>query len=280
MNEKRLGKVIQRARKSRGFTQQALCNKTGLSYSTLAKIERGAIRAPSIFTIQNIALTLGMSLDDLMENVPIMVPSTKKKTSKNGVRFIYFDMNGCLVRNASRALSMMARDSGVSQDVIETIFWQFNDDLCRGVMGLEELNNALSAQLSMPVDYQKYCLEAVEATPGVSELVEWASEHYHVGILTNTAEKLVGAYKESGKLPPVAYEAIVDSSKVHALKPEDEIFQIAQERTGLDASEILLIDDDRPNLMAAGKRGWHTMSFDAFNPEESISSVRRALEIG
>ncbi len=279
MNEKRLGKIIGRARKARGFTQQALCNKTGLSYSTLAKIERGAIKAPSVFTIQNIALNLGMGIDELMENVPIMVPATKKKTSKNGVRFVYFDMNGCLVRNASRALGMMARDSGVSQDIVETIYWQFNDDLCRGAMGLDELNEALSAQLNMPVDYAKYCLDAVEATPGVFELVEWVSEHYHVGILTNTAEKLVAAFREAGKLPPVAFESVVDSSKVHTVKPEDAMFEIAQERTGLDPSEILLIDDDRPNLMAAGRRGWHTMSFDAFNPEESIASVRRALEL-
>ncbi|MDQ5963302.1 MAG: cro/C1-type protein, partial [Patescibacteria group bacterium] len=60
---------------------------------------------------------------------------------------------------------------------------------------------------------------------------------------------------------------------------EKEIFEIAQERSGLESNEILLIDDDRSNLMAAGRAGWHTMSFDAFNPEESIASVRRALEI-
>ncbi|MDQ5963349.1 MAG: cro/C1-type protein, partial [Patescibacteria group bacterium] len=236
MHEKRLGKVIGRARKARGFTQQALCNKTGLSYSTLAKIERGAIRAPSVFTIQNIASTLGMGIDELMESVPIMAPATKKKTSKNGVRFVYFDMNGCLVRNASRALSMMAKDSGVSQDIVETTFWQFNDDLCRGAMTIDELNQALTAQLNMSVDYAKYCLEAVEITPGVSELVEWVGEHYHMGILTNTAEKLVAAYKEVGTLPFGPYDTIIDSSKVHALKPEKEIFEIAQERSGLESN--------------------------------------------
>lgn len=279
MHEKRLGKVIGRARKARGFTQQALCNKTGLSYSTLAKIERGAIRAPSVFTIQNIAKTLGMGLDELMENVPIMVPATKKKTSKNGVRFVYFDMNGCLVRNVSRVLTAMARDSGVSQDIVETTFWQFNDELCRGAMSIDELNEALSAQLNMPIDYAKYSLEFVEATPGVAELVEWVSEHYHIGLLTNTAEKLVGVYKDAGILPATHFDVTVDSSKVHFLKPEKEIFTIAQERSGLEPQEILLVDDDRSNLTAAGGMGWHTMSFDAFNPDESIASVRRVLEI-
>src|SRR5690554_1245969 len=55
MDEKGLGKRLQLARQSAGLTQQALCHKAELSYSTLTKIERGAIKAPSIFTIQNIA---------------------------------------------------------------------------------------------------------------------------------------------------------------------------------------------------------------------------------
>ena len=71
MDEKRLGLVVQEARRRHGYTQQTLCQKSGLSYSTLAKIERGAIKSPSIFTIQQIAVTLGMSLDELMQGVPV-----------------------------------------------------------------------------------------------------------------------------------------------------------------------------------------------------------------
>ena len=44
-----LGRRLQEARKKANFTQQELCQKAGLSYSTLAKIERGAIKSPSIF---------------------------------------------------------------------------------------------------------------------------------------------------------------------------------------------------------------------------------------
>ena len=47
-----LGKHLQAARQRASMTQQQLCQKAGLSYSTLAKIERGAIKAPSIFTIE------------------------------------------------------------------------------------------------------------------------------------------------------------------------------------------------------------------------------------
>jgi transcriptional regulator with XRE-family HTH domain len=42
--EQALGKRLQDARRAAGLTQQELCQKADLSYSTLAKIERGAIR--------------------------------------------------------------------------------------------------------------------------------------------------------------------------------------------------------------------------------------------
>ena len=45
MNEVGLGKALQLARLSKGLTQQQLCQRADLSYSTLAKIERGAIKA-------------------------------------------------------------------------------------------------------------------------------------------------------------------------------------------------------------------------------------------
>jgi transcriptional regulator with XRE-family HTH domain len=46
LDEKGLGKRLQAARQKAGLTQQTLCQKAGLSYSTLAKIERGAIKSP------------------------------------------------------------------------------------------------------------------------------------------------------------------------------------------------------------------------------------------
>ena len=61
-DEERLGKRLQTARQAAGMTQQVLCQRANLSYSTLTKIERGAIKSPSIFTIQSIANVLGVSL--------------------------------------------------------------------------------------------------------------------------------------------------------------------------------------------------------------------------
>ena len=276
MNEKRLGSVVQQARRLHGLTQQELCQKTGLSYSTLAKIERGAIKAPSVFTIQTIARTLGVSLDSLMESA-FPVNKLRKMVSKNGVRFVYFDMNGCLVRFYTRAFARLAEDAGVTPDVVETIFWQYNDDVCRGTKSIDELNTALAEKLNMMVDWNKYYLSAVEATPQMNEVVSWVSERYQVGILTNTMPNIVQPLLESGILPKITYDAIIDSSDVGYIKPEQHIFEIATAAAGIAPEEILLVDDDRPNLVAAGKMGWHTLSFDSYRPDESIANIKATL---
>lgn len=279
MDEKRLGQVVQQARRAGGFTQQALCQKSGLSYSTLAKIERGAIKSPSIFTIQHIAATLGISLDQLMQDVPSGIGTDMpKKVSKHGIRFVYFDMNGCLVRFYNRAFTKLAEDAGVTPDVVESIFWQYNNEACRGEKSVDELNTALAARLNIMVDWNKYYLEAVESTPGTTELVAWVAENYRVGILTNTLPGLVDAMLQNGTLPAAPYDVIIDSSVVHLLKPEPQIFTLAAERAGVAPSEILLIDDDRPNLAAASQQGWQTISFDPYHPEESIVNISTALQ--
>lgn len=279
MDEKRLGAVVQRARRAAGFTQQSLCQKSGLSYSTLAKIERGAIKAPSVFTLQQIATTLQVSLDNLLADVVVQTGAPReKRTSKNGVRFVYFDMNGCLVRAATSAFARLAEDSGAAPDTVETVFWQYNDAVCRGDKSIDELNTALAQRLGIMVDWYQYYLDALEAMPGMDELVAWVAENYRVGILTNTMPGLVGTMMERGLLPSVDYEIIIDSSEVKAIKPEDAIYQIATKRARVGASEILLVDDDRPNLVAASRFGWHTMKFQSHQPDEAIAAIYSALQ--
>src|SRR3954463_2795937 len=98
MNEKELGKRLQLARKRAGLTQQELCQKAGLSYSTLAKIERGAIKSPSVFTVAAIASVTGVPLEELLDVHALqpvaeqLPPPSNKKRSINGVTFVFIDV--------------------------------------------------------------------------------------------------------------------------------------------------------------------------------------------
>lgn len=283
MDEVGLGRSLQKARQAAGLTQQQLCQKAGLSYSTLAKIERGAIKSPSIFTIQSIAASLGLTLTELMGEIaprvatPAQMP---KKLSKSGVRFVYFDINGCLVRFFHRAFTRLAEDSGAPADVVETTFWHYNDAVCRGEMAMDEFNRIFAERIGLDsVDWMDYYLSAIDPIEEMHELVAWAADNYHVGLLSNIMPGFIDAMVERGIIPKVVYTSVIDSSVVGAIKPEQQIYEAAQANAGGCApSEILLVDDSRANLMAAEKLGWHVLWFDDYRPDESILRVHSALE--
>jgi FMN phosphatase YigB (HAD superfamily) len=278
MDEKGLGHRLQAVRVQAGLTQQALCQKAGLSYSTLTKIERGAIKAPSIFTIQSIAHSLGTGLDALMGNAG-SGSSLQKRQSKSGVRFVFFDINGCLVRFYHRAFTRLAEVSGAPADVIETTFWHYNDDVCRGDMSIDDFNSALAKALGIErVNWMEYYLEAVDPIDTMHEVVRWAGENYRIGLLTNIMPGFVDVMRERGLLPNLHYDVIIDSSVVGSIKPESKIYEIATEKAGVKPGEILLIDDARTNLMAAEKHGWHVLWFDDYRPEDSIVRIKDSLE--
>ena len=276
----RLGKAIQLARQGAELTQQDLCHKAGLSYSTLAKIERGAIKTPSAFTVYHIAQVLGVSMDDLMGAV-VDGSSRKvtKQTSKNGTTFIYFDINGCLVRFFHGAFTRIAQDTGVSSDRIETAFWHFNDAVCRGDLTFDEFNQNLAKHLGLSsINWNDYYLEAVEPITEMRELLTWVGENYRLGLLSNIMPGQIDLRIQKGILPRLRYDVIIDSSVVKAIKPEAEIYEIAEQKAGVSPTEILFVDDSRTNLMAAERRGWKVLWFDDFRSHESIEKIRTALE--
>lgn len=278
VDEKSLGLRLQAARKAAGLTQQELCQKAHLAYSTLAKIERGAIKAPSIFTIQSIADTVGLSLDELIGTGSTPKPKVAKKTSKSGISFVYFDINGCLVRFFHQAFSRLAHETGVPVDQIETTFWHYNDEVCRGGMTIQDFNLAFAKRLGLgSLDWAAYYLDAVEPIAEMQALLPWAAENYKIGLLSNIMPGLIEALQRAGKVPTLPYDSIVDSSVVRAIKPEVKIYEIAQAQAGVPVEQILFVDDSRTNLMAAEKMGWHVLWFDDYRPAESVEHIRSAL---
>lgn len=277
MDEQSLGRHLQAARQSAGLTQQELCQRAGISYSTLAKIERGAIKAPSVFTIQRLAEVLGTDLATLMGGMPSL--TNQKKRSKSGVTFVYFDINGCLVQFFHHAFTELAQDTGVPADRIESTFWHYNDAVCRGELPLDEFNRIMAEQFNHMVDWKQYYMRAVTSITEMHELVAWASQHYKVGLLSNIMPGFIQDMIGNGLLPNIPYDAIIDSSEVKTIKPEPQIYQIAQEKAGVPPEEIMFIDDSRTNIMAASQQGWKVMWFDDFRPEESVARARQALEL-
>ncbi len=278
MDEKGLGKRLQDMRRKSGLTQQQLCQLANLSFSTLTKIERGAIKSPSIFTVQSIAAALDMSLDELLGTKHSS--NQNKRSTSSGVEFIYFDVNGCLVRFYHRAFIQIARDYSVSPDLVEMAFLHFNEEACKGQLTMTDFNHAIAKRLGIPsIDWSRYYLSSVEPMPGMDEVVQWAAKNYRIGLLTNIMQGLLRELIRRKVVPDLHYDTIIDSSEVGLIKPDNAIFKLALERTGLTPDKLLLIDDTRENVAATESLGWHVLWFDYAQPEESVDQVRMAIEM-
>jgi FMN phosphatase YigB (HAD superfamily)/DNA-binding XRE family transcriptional regulator len=276
-----LAKAISAARRGAGLTQQELCAKANLSYSTLAKIERGAIKTPSVFTVAAIAAATNTTVEDLAgcgDGTITAKKTNNYKTSNSGIKFIYFDVNGVIVRFYQRAFTDIAVSTGASADAVEATFWHYNDAICRGEMSLSEFDEILARRLGVgAISWGEYYLNNVELISETHNLIEWASKYYPVGLLTNTMPGLVGEMIKRNILPNIGYSSVIDSSVVGAIKPELDIYEKAQAQAGYAGSEILFIDDSQANLMAAEKLGWRVLWFDDYRPNESEARIREML---
>lgn len=277
VSSRQLGKFLREARKNAGLTQDELSDKAGLAYSTLAKIEQGAIKSPSFFTVFALVEALGMDLNDLLEVAEPVEDSTKCVMCEK-IKFIYVDMNGVLVRFYHRAFTSVSQETHCSLNQVEAVYWHYDDAVNSGEISLQDFNKASAKQLGVDkIDWRKHYMGAVKPVQEMKEFLESIHGKVGVGLLTNTSPGYVAELTKRNLLPDVEFDAIIDSSEVGILKPSQKIYELAEKKSGHKGEEILFIDDSRINLNAADKLGWQVMWFDAFDPEESVRRLRETL---
>ena len=64
---KTISKNIKKMRAKLGLIQDDLAKKVDIKYTTLTKVESGAVNKPSVQTMAKIAKALGVSIEDLLK---------------------------------------------------------------------------------------------------------------------------------------------------------------------------------------------------------------------
>lgn len=266
-----LGGAIAKARQACDMTQKELCKRTGIAYSTLTKIERGAIKKPNVFTVLQIAQATNLKIEELLRGsrsaAPILNPhmavntiydddSVAKQTSQTGIKFVYFDLHQVLVNSVSGMLPFLAAFTNQPVVKVENLFLRFDRDLCLGRLSSEEFNQIISKDLGKPdLKQLDFYVKYVEADVKMREIFDWVSQNYQVGLLTNAFPGNVSSLIKH-KIIPESFDVIVDSSVIGKIKPEKEIYEHAQELAKVSPKEILLIDDRLINIVGAQACGW------------------------
>jgi len=66
MSIRKLSDQIKNFRKQKGWSQQKLAEKTGLSFNAITKIEQGLAKHPTLKTLIKLSDVFGVSLDELV----------------------------------------------------------------------------------------------------------------------------------------------------------------------------------------------------------------------
>lgn len=139
-------------------------------------------------------------------------------------------------------------------------FWE---DFDRGTIGRDEVAAHMAAGSGLAVGDVRRVLDAVPGhlslRPDSVDLLERVRAAGHrVVYLSN----MPGPYVDDldALLDPL-FDGGVFSCRVREVKPEPQIFRVAERLLGLDPERLLFLDDREPNVDAARASGWPAALF-------------------
>jgi putative hydrolase of the HAD superfamily len=148
----------------------------------------------------------------------------------------------------------------------------------RGTIEVPELVRQIAARTGLTADDVRSLVDAVPAElEAMPETVAWLDRLHAAGwplhFLSNMPEPyarhLEATHGFLGR-----FRSGVFSSRVKRVKPEPEIFAAAAAHYGRSPSQLLLIDDHRPNVEAARAAGWEAIAFDdAAQAEAALTAL-------
>lgn len=186
------------------------------------------------------------------------------------VRFVYCDIGGVMV-NFNRSLVGLADKLGVDRNKFIEAWRPWDNKACRGDIQpsdmwrnvLQDINYSGESQ-----DLTMLWLNGFEKNVKIHKLISQLARTTAVGILSNLYPGFYEKMYRRGLIPNLDYAARVISCEVHLVKPEPEIFKVAEAMSSVSPQEILLVDDLPQNIEQAIIRGWQGILFDGTNIEK------------
>jgi len=210
-----------------------------------------------------------------------MSPIARRRSDEP--RHIVFDFGGVLFhwqpqRLLQCVLPRRAHDESSARHWAEQIFQNYGGDwgeFDRGTVEPDELARRIAARTGLPAADVAAVVAAVPAqlqpmADSVALLRRLCGAGRRLCYLSNMplpfAEHLEREHDFVGW-----FEAGVFSSRVRHVKPEAPIFELAAQRFGVPAAELVFIDDVAGNVQAARGAGWNALQFvDAAHCERQL----------
>lgn len=199
--------------------------------------------------------------------------------TKKPVKFVYFDIGGVLLDFSGSFVSLSRLLNAPIKDVRD--FWAPRDDaLNRGAMTSGEFWQEVKAHFrykGADIDFEDLWITSFRPIKETHTFAKKISRTHKIGLLTNAMPGTVAKTRTQGHIPHANFAAIIESSTLGITKPDPKIYEIAKQRAGVEAGEILFIDDTEKNVLQAHTSGFHSYHFDTNNPAASVEELTQRL---
>lgn len=201
------------------------------------------------------------------------------------IKFVYFDVGGVVIKDFSGTNKWEELKTGMGikpeqAEAFNEIFDKYEPEVCigRDVETLVPmLKEKLGLELSDDYSFLHDFVDRFEKNESIWPIIEKLKGKYNLGLLTNMYPNMLDAIYKAGLMPNVAWNVVIDSSIEKVRKPQTEIFQLAQDKSGFRGEEILFIDNGAKHVDAAKKFGWQGFVYDPTNTEKSNKDLEAIL---
>lgn len=181
-------------------------------------------------------------------------------------RAVGFDYGGVIAgitgpefeRRASRLLN-------VDIQIFKDTYFKFNHLLNNNIISTEDFWKKLTAELERENKYEALMdfiknLPTHEINKKILELSDkLKSNGYKTGLLSNNT--IEAANKINGLKLTDHFDAVVVSAEIGVSKPDPKIFEIFIERLGIEAKELVYVDDTEKSLSTSKEIGYTPILF-------------------
>jgi FMN phosphatase YigB (HAD superfamily) len=202
------------------------------------------------------------------------------------IKFIFFDVGGVVIDDFSGNDSWgeLKNELGVKpeqEEAFDEAWYPLEHEVLVG-RDIETLLPVLieKFKLNLPDNYSflNGFVSRFKANPPIWPIIKFAKERVEVGLLTNMYPGMFEAIRKRSLLPPVKWNAVLDSSIEMLKKPDKKLFELAESRVKVNGKEILFIDNSIGHIKEAEVFGWQVYHYDSSDHNASCAKLDKYLK--
>lgn len=193
------------------------------------------------------------------------------------IKAVLFDFGGVLSKTGTKGFIQEKIAELYGRDPKDVDITDLHMDLRRGASTDEEFFTALNKRFNGNISKEMFLEKvngAVEVSEKVYDLASRLRKHNIVtGIFSNVFAMNADMIRKQGLYD--GFDPVLLSCDEGCAKPDEEFYQKAIERTGVQPNEILLIDDQDKCMPPAEKLGMHVIL--ATSPEQIVADTEALI---